>query len=39
VGGILRAMGWEATTERPRGGGLPVQVFLDPDGEALNFGT
>lgn len=38
VGGIMRALGWETKTARPRGGGPPRHVFFDPTGETLHVG-
>jgi putative DNA primase/helicase len=36
VGAVLRGMGWISRNVRPNGGGDPVQMFFDPDGDALD---
>jgi predicted P-loop ATPase len=38
IGGIMKQLGWETKTARPKGGGPPRHCFYDPTGETLHVG-
>lgn len=38
IGGIMRQMGWDSRVQRPKGGGAPRQVFVNPLGAMMNVG-
>jgi putative DNA primase/helicase len=38
IGAIMKQLGWETKTARPKGGGPPRHCFYDPTGAALHVG-